>query len=225
MTTKTNVTVVPEGVSGKAKAKRVAKVKAPKAHEVEGFDPLKWDGVEMKEAKTYYVLRSRGEIPGVTELDVAENPVELVEARFLSYSPTSKEYAFDDGRLMKNMIYLAVSVADREHYIHVNTPAGKKAGMVFVDDWRARHVELIAAARHKDPAHTDKVALNVEALGELEVMVIAVGGTPKDLLKVGKARAKKVGVILKKREEWIAKGGAGKKPIPDRPSRPSTSRK
>jgi hypothetical protein len=211
------VTKIPEGVSGKAKAKRVAKEKAPKPHEVEGFDPMTWDGVKLKEGVTYYVVRSREEIPGITDLDVAQDPVEVIEAKFLLYSPKAKEYAFDDGRLMKSMVYLAVPVTDRTEYIHANTPAGKKAANVFVTDWRNRHQELIAMVRGKDAAKIEEAASDPElTLREVEVMGIAVGAKPEDLVKAGKARAKKVAVIMKAREAWLAAGGAAKKPIPER---------
>ncbi len=222
MSEQKNVTVtkVAEGVSGKKAAAAAKRSKAKKAEtEVEGtkeeFDPMKWEGVSLVEEHYYYVVRSRDANPGITALDVIEDPVEVKEAEFLEYDSRNKEYAFDDGRLRRSREYLAVKVEDREEYIHEKNPAGKKAALAFAATWKARNQELIKAARHKDEKVCEEMATEAESLEELEVMAIALGGSPKTLLNAGKARSKKVQAILTLRTAWLERS---KKPIPDRPS-------
>ena len=182
----------------------------------ESFDPKRWNGVEMKEGSYYYVLRSRSEIPGITALDVAENPLEVVEAKYLGYS--QKEYMFDDGRLTpeKGMVWLAVAVEDREDYIYLNNPDGKKAALAYVKEAHDYNMALIRAARDKD----DQIALNAakhaESLADLEVMVLALGGDEKILRKAGKSRQKKIDAIMRLRPVYFEKKKAG--PIPERQS-------
>ena len=174
----------------------------PKAEE---FHPLKWDGVELVEGKKYWAIRSRAENPDLTPLDVAENPVEVIEVTFLEggYDEKAAEYAFDDGRLARQRVYLAVKVEERELYLYPHTPTGKKRAEERVREWRQRHAEIIAAARSKDPQACEACALNA-TLPELEVMMVAIGGDPSDLLKAGKKRARKVAVLMSKRldELW-----------------------
>jgi hypothetical protein len=213
------VTKVAPGVTGKAhaKAKKGAKAAEP---EVE-FDARAWEGVTMTEGKTYYVVRSRSEIEGITDLDVVENPAEVVEARFISYSVKGKEYAMDDGRLLKDMVYLAITVADREKFIYPNTPAGKKLALAYAADEREAYGEWAAAARQKDDAKVIEAATEAETLVELEVMIRALGGSPADLVKAGKARERKVVAIMKQREVWKAAKAKGA----DKPSEGTAAKK
>ena len=201
------VTKIPEGGSGKKKAKKEKKVAV---HKRDDFDAVKWESkvgkITMKSEALYWCVRSRlGAIPGITLLDAMETPHDLVEGKYVDFF--DKEYAFDDGRLTKKLIVLTVPAEDREDYIYPHTEEGKKAALAFIKEQKELHKEWMSNARAKSDDHAKKSAEEAETIEELNVMVVALGGKPEDLVKAGKARDRKVAVIMALRPQVLREPG------------------
>jgi len=216
---------------------RKAKVKA---HEVAGFKSYEWSGVKLELDKTYWVVRDKASMAnkGLTPLALAEDPCEVVEAKFLGYEQRSGEeafsetppdvpigYAFDDGRLARRLEYLSISVEDREHHIYAHTKEGKKAAESYVTSRREHSLHLITSARDKDAEVAREVAEGEGiTLDDLLTMAIALGGTAKTLENAGKSRKRKVEAVLGLRHSFFEKEGKAPK-LAERPSTKDVSSK
>lgn len=169
----------------KAKAPKAEKVKAEKPP----IDPLKWDGVTLVKGQPYYLVRQRERDDFKSWLAA---PMEVVTAKFLKVG--KEEYAFDDGRLAEELVFLCVSFDDREGEVFAHTPEGKKAAqsaLVASVEANARLSKLAKGGSEEDLA-----TLSVYELG---VCAEVLGKTPEDLVKVGKAKDRKIAFLIKAR--------------------------
>lgn len=177
----------------KAKAKEVPAKEPAKAKEAapvpKPLDLFKWEGVTLVKGQPYYLVRAKSpEASGAFEA-----PTEVVTARFVK-ALGEKAYAFDDGRLAEELIFLEVEVEDREVEVFPHTAAGKKSaeGKVSSDtDLREKTIALAKSGTEEELLDLPGYSLNVCA--------VALGKTAKDLVAVGKSKAKKVAFLLKAR--------------------------